>query len=299
MIALALVTLMIVWGGAFISIKYSLRYINSFELLLARFIPSAILIIPVAYWLKGRNASLFGFWKGLSRRGKIAVLVCAFLATPGYNYFLNLGETIIPAGWAAVVIALNPASIAIFAAFLLGERLSVKRVMGLIIAFISIFYIGVSNEVVDKTGVELTTWMKISGVVITMGAVVCWGLYVSISKRLMRHKDPLVLLAWVLVLGTLMMLPGLRIELWHKLIEAPPILWFAVFYISVICTVIGFAVWQWAVSHWTASRTGSFIYIVPVSALFQGWLLLGESLSLSILLGVGGVIAGVALAGKK
>ncbi len=294
-----LICLMLVWGGAFIGIKICLRYVSPFELLLVRFIPSTLLFFPLAYAISGRKLPKSGFIRSLSKRTKIALAACALLATPLYNYFLNLGETIIPAGWASIIIALNPASITLFAAVLLKEKITGKRTLGILISFMSLFFIAYFNDVFTADGVKISAWLKIGGVIITLGAVFSWGLYVALSKKLMERHDPMIILAWVFLIGTAVMLPGLRWSLVDKLISAPIDFWISIAYLSIFCTVLGLAAWQWALSKWHASRAGMFIYLVPLSALTHGWWLLGEELNFMIVLGALGVISGVMLAGSK
>lgn len=165
---------MFVWGGSFVTIKIGLRYLTPYELLLARFIPSALLLFPIAYLRRPKKGSI-GFWRRLTKKGRLGLLAASFLSVPSYHFCLNLGVSIIPAGWASLVIALNPAAIIIFSAWILQEPIGLRRWIGLFLALAGIVYISTNGYVMTDDGNELVWWMKIGGVLITMGAVVSWG----------------------------------------------------------------------------------------------------------------------------
>ena len=289
---------MFVWGGSFIAIKVGLRYLTPYELLLARFIPSALLLFPIAY-LQRKDKNSIGFWRGLSKKGKLGLLAASLLSVPVYHFCLNFGETIIPAGWASLVIALNPAAIIIFSAWLLHEPIGLRRWSGVLLALAGIVYITTTTNVLSDDGKELLWWVKISGVAITMVSVISWGAFTTISKRLITGGNPMMVLAWSIGLGTIFLLPGLRTGFIQTMMAAPSELWWSVIFLSVGCTVIGFVVWFWALNRWSASRAGAFIYLVPLFALLQGRWLLNEPIGLTVAIGAVGVIGGGALAGTK
>jgi drug/metabolite transporter (DMT)-like permease len=104
-------------------------------------------------------------------------------------------------------------------------------------------------------------------------------------------------LGWTMFFGTLFLLPTIRPAFFARLAAAPLELWLALTFLSLGCTIIGFAVWFRVLEVWPASRAGAFINLVPLFALLIGHLVLGEALSLRVLSGAGGVLAGVFLAG--
>ncbi len=290
---------MFIWGGSFIAIKVGLRYLTPVELLLARFIPSAVMILPIAIWRNHRLPAGKGLWQSLDSKGKIGLLVIAFLTVPGYHFCLNIGETIVPAGWASLVISLNPTSIVIFSVLMLREPVGVRRLLGILCSFAALVFIALNNDLLSQNGQNLIWWMKVGGLAIVFGSVVSFGSSTVLSKRLITNYDPLIVLTWALNIGTLFILPGLRFNLIDKLLKAPAELWLSILYLSAGCTVFGFVAWYWALKRWQASRAGVFIYLVPLFALIQGYIFLDEPLNMTIFIGAIGVIGGVILAGSK
>ncbi len=288
---------MFLWGGSFIAIKIGLRYLTPLELVMARFVPSALLLLPIGLWAGKRTGrGGLSFWRGLDRKEKVLAVVASFLAVPGYHGCLNYGETLIPAGWASLVISLNPAFIVVFAALILHEKVSLRRWGGIAVAFAGLLIITLGQDAPTESGLSATTIQKIFGVLITFGAVLSWGGFTTISKKLMRGRDPLENLGWLMTLGAVMSLPAYNPGVIEKLVAGGSELFWALMFLSVGCTVFSFVVWFWALDKWTVSRAGAFIYLVPLFALGIGAAMLDEPITVVTVLGASGVLGGVLLA---
>lgn len=285
------------WGGSFVAIKIGLNYLTPGELVLARFIPSALLLFPIGIWAQRRSGYSFSPWVGAGGRAKLELIAASLFAVPFYHFCLNFGETMIPSGWASLVISLNPACITLFAAWLLHEPVGLKRWLGLGIALTALIFITLTNNAMTDDGTPGSMGIRLFGIFVTLGSVISWGGFTVISKRIMKRSHPLSTLGWAIGLGTLWVLPFFSKSLIDKIVSGPADLWWAIIYLSIGCTVVGFAMWFWALDQWQASRAGAFIYLVPVVALSAGWLFLNEPLDWLTVLGAAGVLWGVIIAG--
>lgn len=293
----SLIFVMFLWGGSFIAIKIGLRYLTPFELVMARFVPSAVLLLPIGLWAGKRSGrGGFSFWRSLDRKERVLAVVASFLAVPGYHICLNYGETLIPAGWASLVISLNPAFIVLFAAVLLHEKITMRRWGGISVAFVGLLIITLGQDAPTESGLTATTFQKILGVVITLGAVISWGGFTTISKKLMAGREPLENLGWIMTLGAIFSLPAYSSGMIAKLAVGGSELFWALMFLSVGCTVFSFVIWFWALDRWTASRAGAFIYLVPLFALVIGAVMLNEKVTMITVLGAAGVLGGVLIA---
>ena len=288
---------MLLWGGSFIAIKFGLRYLTPYELVMARFVPSAIMLLPIGLWFgkqKGRGG--LSFWRSLSKKEIILVLVASFLAVPGYHVCLNYGETLIPAGWASLVISLNPAFIALFSVVVLHERITLRLGSGIFVAFLGLLVITFGQDAPMESGQTATTLQKSLGVLITLGAVVSWGAFTTISKKLLAGREPIENLGWIMALGAAWSLPFYHGGVPAKLVLGGSELFWSLMFLSVGCTVFSFVIWFWALERWTASKAGAFIYFVPLFALVIGAFMLDEPITFVTLLGAAVVLGGVILA---
>lgn len=300
-IFLLLLIVMALWGGSFIAIKIGLRHLSPFELVMARFVPSAILLLPIGLWAGSRSGrGGLAFWRSLNRRELMQAVIASLLAAPVYHICLNYGETLIPAGWASLVISLNPAFIALFAVFLLREKITLRLLSGIGLAFVGLLVITLGQDAPSEAGHSLTTTQKAFGVLITLGAVVSWGGFTTLSKKLMSGREPLENLGWIMTLGAVWSLPAFSQAFIPKVIAGGAELFWAVIFLSVGCTVFSFVIWFWALDRLPASRAGAFIYLVPLFALGISWVVLDEAITPVTILGAAGVLGGVILAaGRK
>jgi drug/metabolite transporter (DMT)-like permease len=71
--------------------------------------------------------------------------------------------------------------------------------------------------------------------------------------------------------------------------------WLAVIYIG-FGSGLGYYLWLWALNHTSPTKVTIFLALNPITAVVFGTLFLGEQLSLSLLLGLVCVIAGLGIA---
>jgi drug/metabolite transporter (DMT)-like permease len=71
--------------------------------------------------------------------------------------------------------------------------------------------------------------------------------------------------------------------------------WLAVFYLAVFGSALGFSAYVYILKYSTASRVATYAYVNPVVALFLGWSLGGEVITLRTLLASGVILAAVLL----
>lgn len=274
------------WGGTFIAARAIAREVGPFSGSFLRFFLASLLLLILTVRIEGRLPAI--------KRGQLLPL--ALLGATGvfaYNVLFFLGMRSVEAGRAALIVATNPVVITIFAALFLRERLSATRLAG---AFLSIAGAGV---VISRGNPLLLTAQAGLGELLIFGCVLSWVAYSLIGKQVMRTLSPLAAVTYSALLGTLALLPG---ALWEGLLASLPRYtlgqWAALGYLAVFGTVIGFIWYYEGIKKIGPSRAAVFINLVPVSAVFLSWLILGEPLSLPLFLGAALVITGAYLANK-
>ena len=66
-------------------------------------------------------------------------------------------------------------------------------------------------------------------------------------------------------------------------------------FLTIVCTAIGYSIFYWLLESTTPSLANTFAYIVPVIAVFLGWVILNESITIQTLIATGIISAGVAM----
>lgn len=271
---LALVVI-VVWGLNFVVIKIGLHdmppmLLGALRFILAAF-PAVLLIkrpqIPLRWLLAyGLSISL----------GQFAFLFSA----------MALG---MPAGLASLVLQSQALFTLLFAVLLLGERLRLANLFGLLVAATGLLLIGLQG------GHSMT----LLGFVLTLCAAAMWALGNIVTRKLGK-----VNLVSLVVWGSL--IPPLPFLGLSWLLEGPTLMASALrgialdtllvlLYLAFGATLLGYGLWSRLLSRYPASQVAPFSLLVPVVGLSSAALLLGEQLSHLQLIGTLLVMLGLLL----
>ncbi|GAD58972.1 LOW QUALITY PROTEIN: permease of the drug/metabolite transporter (DMT) superfamily [Brevundimonas abyssalis TAR-001] len=176
---------------------------------------------------------------------------------------------------------------ALFAFLLLGERITVPAVLGMLIAFF-----GIAWMVLDSHA-----FMDLPAIMIGVGASVAWALTTVIARRTravspMKMQGLLSMTAFVfLLLGSMTFETGQVAAMQ----EAPPLAWGAVAFGALISTVIATGLAFWLVQRREAGRVTPYLLLTPVVSILIGWGFMGDVLTVQILTGAALTLLGVTI----
>jgi len=266
----------VVWSSAFSAFAYGLQAFSPAELALFRFaIASALLLVPVS----------LGWIKLPPRRDWPAVMVLGLLGMTIYQLAFGYALTRVAAGAVAVVLALAPGVTAALAALRLGEPLSARMVTGLVVAFAGTLLVTLGSG--RAMQFEPMVLLVLVSVLVT-------SIYFVWQKPLLARTTPLGFTAASIFAGTLGLLPfGLHLPEKLLLASTPQLL--SALYLGIAPTVLGYLLWNWALSRAPASTVTSFLYAQPLLASVIAWLWLGQTLSALAIAGGAVAISGVVL----
>ena len=275
-----LVLTMLWWGSTFVVTKGGLDEIPPMRFALLRFSVASLLLAAAAV-ARG----------GLSRLPRPApwgtLTLMAFTGIALYYVGFNLSLTYTSASQGALVQSSSPAITAIAAVWLLGERVTRRRLVGIVLAIAGVLLI------VARGAPDANAPSPLIGNLLMFGAVVLWSVYTAYAKRL-AHADPVVVMAVVAVLGTLMLVPPAVIEAARRPLAAiSRESWLRIIYLGAFPSAAGFLLYSRALRDLDATYAGIFINLVPVIGVVSGVLLLGDSISLIALLGGAVVLMGI------
>ena len=204
----------------------------------------------------------------------------------GLCFFFGLQR--IPAGRGALVVALNPALIVITAWLIGKERMTPRKAVGSLIALAGcLTVIGNGDPLALFQGtVGLGEWLIV-------GCVLSWTAYTFIGWQATGRFSPLATtfyasLSGAILLGLAALLQGdIDPAAWSWRV------WSGMGFLAIFGTAIAYTWFTDAVHRLGAGHASIFINLVPVFAVLQAALLLGERLGLAVLAGGTLVIAGV------
>lgn len=273
---LAAAATVLLWSSAFAAIAYGLRAFSPAELSLLRFgVASLCLAVPVA----------FGAIKLPPLRDWPAVAALALIGMTLYQLCLGYAMTRIPAGAAAVIIALAPGVTAALAALRLGEALTRRMGVGLAVAFCGVILVTLgSGRQIRFEPLAL----------LVLVAVLATSIYFVWQKPLLARTNTIGFTTASIFAATLGLLPfGLHLP--EKIALASNAQLVSAVYLGIAPTVLGYLCWNWALSRAPAATVTSFIYVQPLFASVIAWFWLGQTLSALAIAGGVLAVAGVVL----
>jgi len=277
----------IFWGGTFVAARIIAQHVGPYSASFLRFFTASLFLLIVITMKEGRIPRL-------ERHQILPALLLGMTGVFAYNVFFFLGMKTISAGRASLIVATNPVFIALLSAAIFRERLSAARGMG-------IFLCLAGATIVISRGAPLSIFTGGIGwgEIYVLGCVASWVAYSLIGKVIMRNFSPLAAVTYsCLIGGAALLVPACMEDLPLLLGRLYPEDWLGIVYLGLFGTVIGFFWYYEGIRAIGPSRASVFINFVPVSGVFFGWLILGETVNLSLLAGATLVIAGVYLTNR-
>ena len=291
MLAAKLVMTAVLWGGAFIAGKITAQAMPVMTAAFGRFLVASILLVLVAMRFEG----------GLPRLNGRQIWLTALLGLAGiflYNVFFFGALARIPAGRAALFIALNPIVTALAARIFLRDRLSGRQWLGIAIALLGAVVVIVRG---DFAGAMSDIGQSFGlGEMMICGAVLSWVAYTLASRHAMATLSPIAATTYASLWGLLFMGIGAANDIltleWAALDWQ---VWLSLLYIGALGTVAAFIWYYQGIQAIGPARTAVFTNLVPVSAVLLSAVLLGEPILISMLVGGALALLGVSLTNRR
>jgi len=274
------------WGGTFVAGRSLVQNVGPFSAAFCRFAVASLILIVLTWKTEGKIPVL--------KKGQILpVLLLGFTGVFSYNLFFFKGMKLIEAGRAAIIIANNPIFIAIFSAVFFKEKLNALKITGILLS-VSGAVIAISRGDVQQI---LQGGLGLGEFYIFL-CVISWVVFSLLGKAVMVDLSPLSSVTYSSLIGTLLLfLPALREGLadciYYSLTD-----WWDIFYLGFFGTVLGFVWFYEGIQQIGPSRAALFINFVPISAILLAFVILGEALSISLLIGALLVSTGVYLTNR-
>ncbi|HEV8614496.1 MAG TPA: EamA family transporter [Methylomirabilota bacterium] len=266
------------WSGAFVAVKIGLASSPPLFLMASRFLIAGALLLAWA-WGSGRRMP--------TTRSAWGVIVLLGLL----NHAIYLSLTAIAlrhlsAGMGAIFASTNPLMLAVVAPWFLGERLTGRKVVGLVIAFGGVLWVMASRVGPDNQPSAMAL-LVFSIMFLVAGTIV--------FKRI-RHDEDLVVLnaGQLFVAGVALIVPSVLFEPLDTVRLTPSFL-ATQLYLIVGVSWVAMLIWFWLLRHGDATRASAWFFLNPVIGVFLGATLLGEPLGVHDFLGAATVALGIYL----
>ena len=270
----------IIWSSGFLVAKYAFKssdvlYFLAIRLLLAAFI-LALITIMTGNSLKLPHRDLIA---------SIGIGLCLHaLYLGGVWGAIAQGA---PSGIASVITSLQPVLVSIIAIGLLGETLTRKQVLGLLLGFAGV--LAVLAPAFSRTG-EMTLPALALLILALLGSTTS-----TLSQKKIGHSIPLLagttyqfLAAGIVLLVLSIARSEVRLD-WN--LESSLAMLWAVLVTSIVAILL----LLWMLGKGSAAKVSSALYLVPPVTALQAFILFGEKLNAQAIIGIAMTALGVAL----
>jgi drug/metabolite transporter (DMT)-like permease len=227
-------------------------------------------------------------WPRPSWRDGWLLLLQGGVGSVGYTTLLISGLRFTAASDAGVIIGTLPVVSAAIAIVILHERPHRFLLLAILLAAIGVLAITLHPDAESRH-----SWL---GNALIFAAVICEGLFILINKRLNAAIPALAQSAIMSAVGLLISglaalveLPGLAQSDVSLMLAWPAFA--AVAYYALVPTFGGFLLWYAGAARVSGAEAALFTALAPVSAVLLAFLLLGEPVGLTKLIGIFCVLA--------
>jgi drug/metabolite transporter (DMT)-like permease len=274
----------LVWGSTYLAIRVGIESFPPLLLAGARHLVFGLIFYPVLRWKTGIRPTL-AHWRTTTVTGVLLLVVG--------NGGVCVAEQRVPSGVAALLVATVSLWMVIVDWLRPGGTRPVAKVLaGLLLGFSGLALLVGPKDLGGSGRIDPI------GVAILGVAAFAWACGSLYSKHGAMPSSPL--------LGATMQSLTGGVVLWITsaatgelrslhLAAVSERSWLALAYLICFGSMVGFTAYIYILKHSTATRVATYAFVNPVVALFLGWLVLGETITMRTMLAAAVILAAVLL----
>ena len=280
----------IIWGSTYLAIRFAVETTPPFLMGGIRFLISGAVLYA---W-----ARTHGVEKPSRLEWRNTAIVGAFLLLGG-NGGVVWAERFVPSGLTALLVAILP-----FWMVLLdwarpnGRKPSIGVGIGLVVGLVGLIVLIGPAALHPNAETPSGDGVKLIGAVVLICASLSWAIGSIFSQNSKMPKSAIAATGMEMITGGALLLAASLIfrEPSHfdlANVSARSIAGFV--YLTTVGSLVGFTAFIWLLGHQSPARVSTYAYVNPVVAVFLGWALAGETLSLRSAIAAAIIIAAVVI----
>ena len=262
-----------IWGGMYVVSKYVLDFVPPLTLVWLRFIIAFFVLYIILKTTEQKHNKKI-------RIHKQDWFLFAWIGFIGYFISITcqfIGTKLSDAHTGSLVTSATPAFMVVFAAFILKEKLTARRIFSTILATIGVIIV---------IGWDIEVRSYFIGTLILVGAAVTWALLSIYVKIASTRFSSLVITTYAIFFALFFITPCMIWESQSNPIEHVNIyVLLGILYLGIISTAGAFFLWNKGLELMDASIGSLFFFFQPIVGSLLGWLLLNETLNSNFFIG--------------
>jgi len=271
---LELLALGVIWGASFLFMRVAARDFGPLALVEVRLALGALVLMPFLWRDRARFPRRL--WPKLALIGAI---------NSGIPFLLFAwGAERAPAAIGAICNATTVLFAALVAFLFFGEKIGTRRALALLIGF--------AGVVVLATGKSSGGGNALAVAAGTLAALL-YGIGANLVRRRLGDLPPAATAAATLSMAAVLLLPFAATH-WPSQ-PVPALSWWSAIALGVVCTGLAFLLYYRLIQRIGAPRAATVTYLVPLFGAAWAWLLLGEALTMPMLVAGAMILGSVAI----
>jgi len=279
----------IFWACAFPFIKFLLTEsgLSFINLTIMRFLVvcTALFLIYIIFNKK---------FDRLRKKDTIPIFIIGFFGIIVYHLSLNYGEQYVSAGVASLIIATIPIFVLILSVVYLKEKLTIKKILGILISLFGVIIISLYGTANSK--IEITYITGAIGVII---AALMGAFYTIVGKKMLERYSGFSLTMYAMLFGSVGLIPFYNNQLIPQIRSLSIYAWGAIIFLGLFSTITAYTFWYIALKEKDASVISTYLYATPILSTIISMIIINEQITYYFVLGGFLVIFGLILVNLK
>jgi drug/metabolite transporter (DMT)-like permease len=211
----------------------------------------------IIFWL----ISLFYPKTIISKKDYLRLALCAFfgIAINQVMFFEGLNLTT-PIN-ASIIMVGTPILVLVFSGFILHERLTASKIIGVILGFT-----GAAFLILSSGSLSINSGTFVGNIFILINAA-SYALFLVLIKPLMIRYHPIIIMKWIFTFGLIYVLP----VSFYLLDDAdyasiPTNIWLSVVYVIIFTTIFAYFLNNYSLKNLSPTINSAYIYLQPLLA---------------------------------
>lgn len=190
----------------------------------------------------------------------------------------------IEAAKGAVIFSLNPVFSALFAYFLLKEKLNKSTLIGMAVGFTGVYIV--------SFGFEPLKFSSVKGPLLMLLSAIFFSCYIVLSKKYVKIYGKFTATGIIFISGAICYIPLIKSYEIAQFSKTFPI----VIYLSIFATGVAYICYFYGLTHISIAAGSSMFYLKPIMATILAVLYLKENLNIEFYIGVAVIFTGLGIA---
>ena len=284
---LAIITVAIVWGTTFLTTKIAVETIPAWFVAGLRQSLAGIILLPILLFRKELK------WIGWNNF-KIQITLASLMLI-GANGLTTLAQETLNSSLSSLLTALSPVIIYIISLIIGLQQFQFKSLLGIILGLLGVGMI-FSDGLQD-----LANPQYLKGILILFTGITSWSLGTVYTKKIKPESNNILLnlfyqfsFAGIIQIGiAFYKTPKIQIENW----STDGIL--GILYLAIFGSIITFFAYHYILTKLLPTQASMLSYVNTIIAIFLGWLILDEKITIKFIISTIMIITGVFIMNYK